>query len=252
MIGNSIVTWLWGGFAVGDPTLNRFYALHYLLPFVIAGVVVLHIWALHVVGQNNPTGVEPKTEKDVVAFTPYATVKDAFFIGVFCVVFAWFVFYIPNYLLSSDNFIPANPSQTPNRIVPEWYYLPFYAILRAIPNKLLGVLFLMASIVILAFVPWLDTSKVRSASYRPLYRPFFWVFAAVCVGLGWLGSKPAEGNYVLAARVLTAWYFIHFLIILPLLGLIERPRPLPASIQDAVPGRGLGAPMASGAAAPER
>ena len=138
-VGGSIVTWLWGGFAVGNPTLNRFYSLHYLLPFVIAGVVVLHIWALHMVGQNNPTGVEPKTEKDTVAFTPYATVKDAFFMGLFCIVFAYFIFYVPNYLGHSDNYIPANPSQTPTHIVPEWYYLPFYAILRAIPSKLLGV-----------------------------------------------------------------------------------------------------------------
>ena len=139
-VGDPIVTWLWGGYAVGNPTLNRFYSLHYLLPFVIAGVVVLHIWALHMVGQNNPTGVEPKTEKDTVAFTPYATVKDAFFIGVFCLFLAWFVFYIPNYLGHSDNYIPANPGQTPTHIVPEWYYLPFYAILRAIPSKLLGVI----------------------------------------------------------------------------------------------------------------
>jgi ubiquinol-cytochrome c reductase cytochrome b/c1 subunit len=159
VVGSSIVTWLWGGFAVGNPTLNRFYSLHYLLPFVIAGVVVLHIWALHMVGQNNPTGVEPKSDKDVVAFTPYATVKDAFFIGVFCIVYAWFIFYIPNYLLSPDNFIPANPEQTPTHIVPEWYYLPFYAILRGIPNKLLGVTALAASIIVLAFMPWLDVAR---------------------------------------------------------------------------------------------
>ena len=138
-VGDPIVTWLWGGYAVGNPTLNRFYSLHYLLPFVIAGVVVLHVWALHMVGQNNPTGVEPKVAKDTVAFTPYATAKDAFFIGVFCLFFAWFIFYIPNYLGHSDNYIPANPGQTPTHIVPEWYYLPFYAILRAIPSKLLGV-----------------------------------------------------------------------------------------------------------------
>src|SRR5215831_3420526 len=156
VVGSSIVTWLWGGFAVGNPTLNRFYSLHYLLPFVIVGVVGLHIWALHMVGQNNPTGVEPKSDKDVVAFTPYATVKDAFFVGVFCIVYAWFIFYIPNYLQHSDNYIPANPGQTPTHIVPEWYYLPFYAILRAIPNKLLGVIALFASIVLLAFLPWLD------------------------------------------------------------------------------------------------
>jgi ubiquinol-cytochrome c reductase cytochrome b/c1 subunit len=252
VFGESIVTWLWGGYSVGNPTLNRFYSLHYLLPFVILGVVVLHVWALHVSGQNNPTGVEPKSKQETVPFTPHATIKDVFLMVVFCILYAWFVFYLPNYLGHPDNYIPANPAVTPTHIVPEWYYLPFYAILRAIPNKLLGVLFLMASIVILAFVPWLDTSKVRSASYRPLYRQFFWVFAAVCVGLGWLGSKPAEGNYVLAARVLTAWYFLHFLIILPLLGLVERPKPLPASISDAIARKAPGAAVAGGAPAPER
>ncbi len=252
VFGESIVTWLWGGYSVGNPTLNRFYSLHYLLPFVILGAVILHVWALHVSGQNNPTGVEPKSKQETVPFTPYATIKDGFLMVVFCILFAWFVFYMPGYLGHPDNSIPANPAVTPTHIVPEWYYLPFYAILRAVPNKLLGVLFLMASIAILAFVPWLDTSKVRSGSYRPLFRPFFWVFAAVCVGLGWLGSKPAEGNYVLAARVLTAWYFLHFLIILPLLGLIEKPKPLPASISEAMPRKAPGAPVASGAAAPER
>jgi ubiquinol-cytochrome c reductase cytochrome b/c1 subunit len=252
VFGESIVTWLWGGYSVGNPTLNRFYSLHYLLPFVILGVVVLHVWALHVSGQNNPAGVEPRSKQETVPFTPHATIKDLFLTVVFCILYAWFVFYLPNYLGHPDNYIPANPAVTPTHIVPEWYYLPFYAILRAIPNKLLGVLFLMASIVILAFVPWLDTSKVRSASYRPLYRQFFWVFAAVCVGLGWLGSKPAEGNYVLAARVLTAWYFIHFLIILPLLGLVERPKPLPASISEAILRKAPGAAVAGGAPAPER
>ena len=139
LVGEPIVTWLWGGYAVGNPTLNRFYSLHYLLPFVIVGVVVLHIWALHMVGQNNPTGIEPKTEHDTVAFTPYATIKDGFLLVVFCILFGWLVFYIPNFLGHSDNYIPANPAVTPMHIVPEWYYLPFYAILRAIPNKLLGV-----------------------------------------------------------------------------------------------------------------
>src|SRR5215475_11671002 len=153
LIGSSIVTWLWGGFAVGGPTLNRFYSLHYLLPFVIVGVVGLHIWALHMVGQNNPTGVEPKSDKDTVAFTPYATIKDSFLLAVFCLMFAWFVFYIPNFLGHPDNYIPANPAVTPMHIVPEWYYLPFYAILRAIPNKLLGVMALAASILVLAFLP---------------------------------------------------------------------------------------------------
>jgi len=233
-IGESITTWLWGGFAVGNPTLNRFYSLHYLLPFVIAGVVVLHVWALHVAGQNNPTGMEPQSDKDTVAFTPYATIKDAFGLAVFLVLFAWFVFYVPNYLGHSDNYIPANPRVTPTHIVPEWYYLPFYAILRAIPSKLGGVMALGASIVILCFLPWLDTSKVRSARYRPLYRQFFWLFVLVCIGLGWLGSKPAEGGYVYAARVLTAYYFAHFLIILPILGWFETAKPLPNSISEDV------------------
>src|SRR5580658_5525849 len=232
IVGDTIVTYLWGGYAVGNPTLNRFYSLHYLLPFVISGVVVLHVWALHMVGQNNPAGIEPKSEKDTVAFTPYATVKDAFFIGVFCLFFAWFVFYIPNYLGHSDNYIPANPGQTPTHIVPEWYYLPFYAILRAIPSKLLGVIALLASIVLLAFLPWLDTSRVRSANYRPLYRQFLIVFFLVVIGLGYLGSQPPEGGYVIAARILTAYYFVFLLIILPLLGLFETTKPLPNSISE--------------------
>jgi ubiquinol-cytochrome c reductase cytochrome b/c1 subunit len=244
LVGESIVTWLWGGYSVGNPTLNRFYSLHYLLPFVIAGVVVLHVWALHMVGQNNPAGIEPKTERDTVAFTPYATIKDGFFLVVFCILFAWFVFYIPNFLGHPDNYIPANPAVTPTHIVPEWYYLPFYAILRAIPNKLLGVMALGASIVILAFLPWLDTSKVRSARYRPLYRQFFWAFVIVCIGLGWLGSKPPEGNYVLFARIFTVYYFAYFLVILPVLGKVERTKPLPNSIADSVllEGKPIGAP----------
>jgi ubiquinol-cytochrome c reductase cytochrome b/c1 subunit len=234
VVGDPIVTWLWGGYSVGNPTLQRFFSLHYLLPFVIAGVVVLHIWALHMVGQNNPTGVDPQSDKDTVPFTPHATLKDGFMMACFCIVYAWFVFYVPSYLGHADNYIPANPAVTPTHIVPEWYYLPFYAILRAIPNKLLGVLALGASILILVFLPWLDTSKVRSARYRPLYRQFFWVFVIVCIGLGWLGSKPAEGWYVIVARIFTAYYFAHFLIILPVLGLVETTKPLPSSIMDDV------------------
>ena len=184
LVGEPIVTWLWGGYAVGNPTLQRFFSLHYLLPFVIAGVVVLHVWALHVAGQNNPAGVEPKSDKDTVPFTPYATVKDAFFIGVFCILYAWFVFYIPNYLGHADNYIPANPGVTPAHIVPEWYYLPFYAILRAIPNKLLGVLALFGSIVILAFLPWLDTSKVQVGDLP----------AAVSVSSSGSSSPSASGS----------------------------------------------------------
>jgi ubiquinol-cytochrome c reductase cytochrome b/c1 subunit len=234
VIGDPLVTLLWGGYAVGNPTLNRFYSLHYLLPFVIAGVVVLHVWALHVVGQNNPAGIDPKSDKDTVAFTPYATVKDSFMMAVFCIVFAWFVFYIPNYLGHADNYIPANPAVTPSEIVPEWYYLPFYAILRAIPNKLLGVCALFGSILILAFLPWLDTSRVRSGRYRPLFKQFFWLFIASALGLGWLGSKPPEGVYVIAARILTLYYFGYFIIILPLLGIFEKTKPVPNSIADSI------------------
>ena len=226
VVGGSIVTWLWGGFAVGNPTLNRFYSLHYLLPFVIAGVVVLHIWALHMVGQNNPTG--------------------AFFVGVFCIVYAWFIFYIPNYLGHSDNYISANPGQTPTHIVPEWYYLPFYAILRGIPNKLLGVVALAASIIVLAFMPWLDTSRVRSANYRPYYRQFLFIFFAAVIGLGYLGSQEPTGGYVIAARILTLYYFAFFFVILPLLGLFEKTKPLPNSISESVLRHGV----PTGASAP--
>jgi ubiquinol-cytochrome c reductase cytochrome b/c1 subunit len=235
-IGEPLVSWLWGGYAVGNPTLNRFYSLHYLLPFAIAGVVVLHVWALHVTGQNNPAGIEPKSDRDTVPFTPYATVKDGFLMVCFCILLAWFVFYIPGYLLHGDNYIPANPAVTPTHIVPEWYYLPFYAILRAIPDKLMGVLALGGSIVILAFLPWLDTSPVRSARYRPIYRQFFWLFVIVCVGLGWLGTKPPEGIYVILSRIFTVYYFAFFLIILPLLGIFEKTKPLPNSISESVLG----------------
>jgi quinol-cytochrome oxidoreductase complex cytochrome b subunit len=234
LIGDTVVTWLWGGYSVDEPTLKRFFSLHYLLPFILFGVVLLHIWALHVVGQNNPAGIDVKTNRDTVAFTPYATIKDSFAMVVFFILFAWLVFYVPNYLGHADNYIPADPLKTPPHIVPEWYFLPFYAILRAIPSKLGGVIAMFASILVLVFVPWLDTSKVRSARYRPLYKQFFWILLLVCIGLGYLGAKPAEGGYVIAARILTFYYFLHFLVILPLLGFIERPRPLPTSIADSV------------------
>jgi ubiquinol-cytochrome c reductase cytochrome b/c1 subunit len=246
-VGDSIVTLLWGGYSVGNPTLNRFFSLHYLLPFVIAGVVVLHIWALHVAGQNNPAGVEPKTEKDTVAFTPYATIKDMFGVSCFMLFFAWFIFYMPNYLGDADNYIPANPGVTPAHIVPEWYYLPFYAILRSIPNKLAGVIGMFGAIVILAFLPWLDNAKTRSSKYRPLAKQFFWMFVVVCIGLGYLGAQPPEGIYVIVGRILTVCYFAYFLILLPLLSRIEKPRPVPNSIADDVLAKsgGKSATMAS-------
>ncbi|MBV8564016.1 MAG: cytochrome b N-terminal domain-containing protein [Methylobacteriaceae bacterium] len=251
-IGQAITTWLWGGYSVDDPTLNRFFSLHYLLPFMIAGVVVLHVWALHVVGQNNPTGIEVKNiDKDTVRFTPYATAKDAVGLACFLIFYMWFVFYIPDFLGHADNYVEANPLQTPPHIVPEWYFLPFYAILRAIPSKLLGVVALFGSIAVLAFLPWLDTSLVRSGRFRPVFRVFFWVFVAVAVGLGYLGSKPPEGGYVIAARLLTVYYFAHFFIILPIVGWLETPLPIPASIAEAVLPQGGSAATIGGRAAAE-
>ena len=235
LVGEAITTWLWGGYSVDNPTLNRFFSLHYLLPFMIAGVVVLHVWALHVVGQNNPDGVEVKNvARDTLPFTPYATTKDGFAMVVFMIFFAWWVFYVPNYLGHADNYIEANPLATPAHIVPEWYYLPFYAILRAVPSKLGGVVAMFSAIIVLCFLPWLDTSKVRSAKYRPVYKVFFWLFVASAVGLGYLGAMPAEGGYVLASRLLSVYYFAFFLVVRPLLGLFEKPRALPASIADSV------------------
>ncbi len=235
LVGESITTWLWGGYSVDNPTLNRFFSLHYLLPFMIAGVVVLHVWALHVVGQNNPDGVEVKNvARDTLPFTPYATIKDGFAMVCFMIFFAWWVFYVPNYLGHADNYIEANPLSTPSHIVPEWYYLPFYAILRAVPSKLGGVMAMFSAILVLCFLPWLDTSRVRSAKYRPVYKVFFWLFVATAVGLGYLGAMPAEGGYVLASRLLAVYYFAFFLVVMPLLGLFETPRAVPASIADAV------------------
>jgi ubiquinol-cytochrome c reductase cytochrome b subunit len=235
VVGTSITTWLLGGYSVDNPTLNRFFALHYLLPFIIVAIVALHVWALHVTGQNNPTGVEVKDiKKDTLPFTPYATLKDGFAIGAFLVLYAWMTFFVPNYLGHPDNYIEANPLVTPPHIVPEWYFLPFYAILRAIPNKLLGVIALFLSILITAALPWLDTSKVKSGSFRPLFRKFYWVFVAVCIALGYLGAQPAEGVYLWLARICAFYYFLHFIVILPWLGRVEKSEPVPDSIDAAV------------------
>jgi ubiquinol-cytochrome c reductase cytochrome b/c1 subunit len=239
LVGETIVSFLWGGFSVGNPTLNRFFSLHYLLPFMIFGVVILHVWALHVPGNNNPTGVPIKSGKDAVPFHPYMTVKDSFSLVVFLLFFSWWLFYMPNYLGHADNYIPADPSVTPAHIVPEWYFLPFYAILRAVPDKLGGVIAMFASIAVLAFLPWIDTSRVKSMVYRPIAKQFFWMFAIVCVGLGYLGAMPAEGGYVIASQVLTVLYFGYF-VALFVIGLFEKPMPLPNSISESVLGSGAG------------
>ena len=252
LVGDALRTWLWGGFSVGDPTLNRFFSLHYLFPFLIAGVVILHVWALHVTGQNNPAGIEIKDpKKDTLPFTPYATMKDAFGMAVFLLLFGYFVFFNPNALGEPDNYIEANPLSTPAHIVPEWYLLPFYAILRAvtfdigpIDSKLGGVIAMFGAIAILFVLPWLDTSKVRSARFRPLYRQFFWIFVIVCLGLGYCGGASpddilvpvGDGGMTVThlSQILTAYYFLHFLVVFPALGLIEKPEPLPESIAASV------------------
>ena len=252
VVGDTIQTLLWGGYSVGNPTVNRFFSLHYLLPWMIAGVVVLHVWALHVTGQNNPVGIPIKSGKDAVPFTPYATIKDVFAVCVFMILFSWFLFFQPNFLGHADNYIPANPAVTPAHIVPEWYFLPFYAILRAVPSKLGGVILMFSAVIILAFAPWLDTSRIRSCNYRPIYRQFFWVFIGVTLLLGWLGSQPPEGGYVIASQVCTAYYFAHFLLVMPLCGLFETPKKLPGSILESVTGPGKqvsGSGMPAGAAA---
>ncbi len=178
--------------------------------------------------------------------TPISRSRTVSASSVFIIFYCYFVFFLPNYLGHADNYIEANPLVTPAHIVPEWYFLPFYAILRSIPDKLAGVIAMFGAIAVLFVVPWLDTSKVRSAAFRPLYRQFFWIWAAAAVGLGYIGAMPPEGGYLIVGRILTVYYFAHFLIILPLLGLFEKPRPLPASITEAVLG-GAGAPVTAGA-----
>jgi ubiquinol-cytochrome c reductase cytochrome b subunit len=234
VVGDPIVTWLWGGFTVDNPTLNRFFSLHYLLPFVILGIVVVHVLALHQHGSNNPIGIEIKGPQDSIPFHPYYTMKDMFGLMVFMLFFTYWVFFNPNYLGHPDNYIPANPLVTPAHIVPEWYLLPFYAILRAVPSKLGGVVLMFAALIVLFLLPWLDTSKVRSARFRPIYRQFFWLIVIDCIVLGWIGANPPEGIYIVIGRIATTYYFVHFLIIMPLVGKLERPLPLPTSISESI------------------
>ena len=248
LIGDDIVVWLWGGFSVGEPTLNRFFSLHYLLPFVLVGLTVVHIWAFHHTGNNNPTGVEVRRDdlatvkKDAVPFHPYYTIKDAYALALFLIVFVVFVFFMPNYLGHPDNYVEADPLVTPAHIVPEWYFLPFYAILRAItfdifwiiPAKLGGVLAMFGAIVVMALAPWLDTSRVRSGRYRPQFKWWFWLFVANFFVLMWAGAMPAEGMIPMISLIGTVYWFAYFLVILPLLGLTEKPLPEPRTIEEAV------------------
>ena len=230
LVGDSITQWLWGGYSVDNPTLSRFYTLHFLFPFLIVGVVVLHIVALHTHGSNNPLGIDRKGPQDSIPFHPFYTIKDLFGLSFALTIFFAVVFFAPDFLGHPDNYIPADPLKTPAHIVPEWYFLPFYAILRAIPDKLGGVIAMFSAIFVLFLLPWLDTSKVRSATFRPIYKILFWIFLIDTVVLGWVGSKPAEGIYIIISRIATFYYFLHFLIVLPLLGKFEKNRPLPVSI----------------------
>ncbi|HWT99606.1 MAG TPA: cytochrome b/b6 [Terriglobales bacterium] len=273
VFGGKIVTLLWGGFSVDNPTLNRFFALHFLLPFVILGVVILHIIALHRFGSNNPIGIDTKGKQDTIPFHPYYTTKDVFGLGVFLLFYAFWVFYFPNALGDPDNYIPANPLSTPEHIVPEWYFLPFYAILRSIPNKLAGVLAMGAAIVVLFFLPWLDRSPVRSGTFRPVFKWFFWMLVFDCAMLMFIGKNPPDwfwqpfalhvapsedlvkaagvadadslGSFTFAGgtfgiqilklgQICTLFYFAYFLIILPLLSIFETPKRLPLSISEPV------------------
>tara|TARA_Y100000815_G_scaffold137387_1_gene124022 strand:- start:343 stop:1623 length:1281 start_codon:yes stop_codon:yes gene_type:complete len=244
VVGDWIRIWLLGGYAPDDAALNRFFSLHYLLPFVIAAVVILHIWALHIPGSSNPTGVEVKDEQDTVPFHPYYTAKDGLGLVVFLIVFAGLVFFAPDMLGHPDNYIPANPLSTPAHIVPEWYFLPFYAILKSftfdliLPAKLWGVLAMFGSILLMFFLPWLDKSPVRSGSYRPLYRIFFWVMIVDVFVLGYVGGAEPIARNVIIGQIASMYYFAHFLIIVPIISRLEQPKPLPNSITEAVLAKG--------------
>ena len=231
----------WGQMSYwGAQVITGFFSLHYLLPFVIAGVVILHIWSLHLPGSNNPTGVDVKDEKDTLPFHPFYTAKDGFGVGIFLILYCAVLFFAPNYLGHPDNYIPANPLATPAHIVPEWYFWPFYAILRAftmdfiLAAKLWGVLAMFASILLLFFLPWLDRSPVRSGNYRPVFKTFFWILVIDVLVLGYCGGQPAEPLYVALGQLASAYYFAHFLIILPLISKYERTLPLPTSITASV------------------
>lgn len=227
-VGDQLVIWILGGFGVGNPTLNRFFALHYLLPFVIAVLAMFHLFSLHKFGSNNPEGIEVKA-KDKIPFHPYYTVKDAFTFGIYLIIFFIFVFYIPNSLGHPDNYVKANPLVTPPHIVPEWYFLPFYAILRAIPNKLMGVCALFGAILVLVLLPWLDTSPVKSGKYRPIFKWLFLAFVLNFVFLGWLGGQMAEEPFITLSQLSMLGYFGYFFA-LPFVGKYEKPLPLPKEI----------------------
>ena len=218
--GGAIVEWLWGGFSVDNATLNRFYSLHYLMPFVIAGLTIVHLSLLHKDGSNNPLGINKNI--DTIPFYPYFYVKDLFSFLILVALFSFFVFYYPNALGHADNYIPANPLVTPAHIVPEWYFLPFYAILRSIPDKLGGVIAMVSAILVLLLLPILNTSEVRSSKFRPIFGIFYWFIVSDFLILGWIGQKPVETPFIEIGQIGTLFYFAAFLVFLPLIGLLEK------------------------------
>jgi ubiquinol-cytochrome c reductase cytochrome b subunit len=218
-VGSSIVEWLWGGFSVSNATLNRFFSLHYVMPFVIAAVVIIHLSLLHKDGSNNPMGMN-KTA-DNISFYPYFYTKDLFAFFILALMFSFFVFFYPNMLGHSDNYIPANPMSTPAHIVPEWYFLPFYAILRSIPDKLGGVVAMVSAILVLLFLPIISTSDIRSNKFRPIFRFSYWFLVSDFILLGWIGQKPVETPFIEIGMYATVFYFLFFLLLLPAIGLTE-------------------------------
>jgi len=218
-VGPSIVEWLWGGFSVGNATLNRFFSLHYLMPFVIVGLVIVHLALLHRVGSSNPLGIN--TNVETISFYPYFFVKDLFAFFILALVFSFFVFFYPNVLGHSDNYIPANPLSTPAHIVPEWYFLPFYAILRSIPDKLGGVVAMISAILVLLLLPVINTSKVRSSKFRPIFGVAYWFLVSDFLILGWIGQKPVESPYIEIGMAATVFYFVFLLVLVPVIGLLE-------------------------------
>ncbi|CAH58232.1 cytochrome b [Ehrlichia ruminantium] len=234
LVGDNVVQWLWGGFSVDNPTLNRFFALHYLLPFIILMLASLHVIALHRFGSGNPSGIEVKSSKDTIPIYPYFIVKDCITFGIFFLLLFLFVFYIPNYLGHPDNYIEADPMVTPAHIVPEWYFLPFYAMLRSIPNKLLGVVTMISSIAVWFLLPVLDRSKIKSGAYRPVFRIFYWLFIANFCLLTWLGGQEVKEPFVTFSRLSTLYYFSYFVIILPILSKYEKSVVLPNTLSDTV------------------
>jgi ubiquinol-cytochrome c reductase cytochrome b subunit len=219
-VGSSIVEWLWGGYSVDNATLNRFFSLHYLMPFLIAGLTIAHLSLLHTAGSNNPLGIN--TNVDSISFYPYFYVKDLFSILILIGLFSFFVFFYPNALGHADNYIPANPLVTPPHIVPEWYFLPFYAILRSIPDKLGGVAAMIGAILILLLLPIINTSEIRSTKFRPIFGFFYWFLVSDFLLLGWIGQQPVESPFIEIGMVGTLFYFIFFLVLIPAIGLIEK------------------------------